>query len=98
MTDEVPSDPPLSAQQALIAASLSPEMIEKIDVELLSHARSSSRKVAMLVGLATRNRNLRVPGLPDLYYAERVRALVTKGLLVSEGNLRCMAYSEVRLP
>lgn len=98
MVDELPADPPLSPEQALIAASLSPELIDRIDAELLSHARSHSRKVAMLVGLAMVNPHLRVPGLPDLYYAARVRALVAKGLLLSEGNLNCMAYSEVRLP
>jgi hypothetical protein len=33
----------------------------------------------MLVGLAMmRNPHLRAPGLPDLFYAERVRALVAK--------------------
>jgi hypothetical protein len=98
MDDDLPSDPPLTPEQALIVASLSPELIDKIDAELLSHARARSRKVAMLVGQAMRNPHLRVPGLPDLFYAERVRALVAKGLLLSEGNLNCMAYSEVRLP
>jgi len=41
---------------------------------------------------------VRVPGLPDLYYANRVRVLVERGLLVAEGNLDYMRYSEVRLP
>ena len=98
MADEFPSDPPLSPEQALVAASLSSEMVDKIDAELLSHARGRPRKVAMLVGLAMNNPELRVPGLPDLFYAGRVRALVAKGMLASEGNLNCMAYSEVRLP
>lgn len=52
----------------------------------------------MLVGLAMSNAQLRVPGLPDLFYAERVRALVARGMLLSEGNLNCMGYSGVRLP
>jgi hypothetical protein len=98
MADELPSDPPLTREQALIAASLSPALVDKIDAELLSHARPQPRKIAMLVGLAMTNPHLRIPGLPDLFYAERVRALVSKGLLLSEGNINCMAYSEVRLP
>jgi len=98
MVDELSSDPPLTPEQALVAASLSPDFVDKIDAELLSHARSRSRKVAMLVGLAMSNPHLRIPGLPDLFYAERVRALVAKGMLLSEGNLNCMGYSEVRLP
>lgn len=39
MVDELPWDPPLTPEQALIAASLSPELVDKVDAELLSHAR-----------------------------------------------------------
>jgi hypothetical protein len=91
-------DPPMSPEQAQVAASLSSEFVERIDAELLSHAKRHSRKVAMLVGLAMSNPAVRVPGLPDLFYAQRVRALVEKGALVAEGNLAYMGYSEVRLP
>jgi uncharacterized protein DUF3658 len=98
MTDEFVPDPPLSSEEARVAASLSKDLIERIDAELLEHARRQSRKVAMLVGLAMSNPSVRVPGLPDLYYAQRVRLLVAKGALLSEGNLDFMRYSEVRLP
>jgi hypothetical protein len=96
--DEFTPDPPLSPEQARVAASLSPELVATIDAELLSHARPRNRKVAMLVGLAMGNPNVRAPGLPDLYYAQRVRELVAKGHLVAEGNLNFMRFSEVRLP
>ena len=96
--DELAPDQPLNAEQARVAASLSADFIARIDAELLSHARRSSRKVAMLVMLAMGNEDLRVPGLPDLYYGQRVRALVEKGALIAEGNLDFMRYSEVRLP
>lgn len=98
MVGELPSDPPLTPEQVLIVASLSPELVDMIDAELLSHARPHLRNVAMLVCLAMTKSQLRVPGPPDLFYAERVRTLVAKGMLLSEGNLNCMAYSEVRLP
>ena len=98
MNDELIPDPPLSAEQARIASSLSPDLVERIDAELLSHARPRSRKVVMLVGLAMSNEAVRVPGLPDLYYSQRVRTLVEKGSLIAEGNLDFMRYSEVRLP
>jgi hypothetical protein len=96
--DELTPDPPLSPEQARVAASLSPQLVAAIDAELLSHARPQSRKVAMLVGMAMGNPNVRAPGLPDLFYAHRVRELVAKGHLVAEGNLNFMRYSEVRLP
>jgi len=95
---DVHPDPPMSDDEARVAASLSPEFVERIDTELLSHARRSNRKVAMLVGLAMDNPAVRVAGLPDLFYGQRVRVLVETGALVAEGNLAYMRYSEVRLP
>ena len=88
----------MSPEQAAIAASLTPEFVAKIDETILSHALPRNRKVAMMVGLTMSDRSVRVPGLPDLFYAQRVKALVEKGLLVAEGNLDYMRYSEVRLP
>ena len=40
----------------------------------------------------------RIPDVPDIYYAQRVRRLVAVGELESQGNLEYMGYSEVRLP
>ena len=81
-----------------MADSLSSELVTKIDAALLSHAKKTLRKVAMLVGLTMMDTALRVPGLPDVFYAQRVKALVHRGLLVAVGNLDYMRYSEVRLP
>jgi hypothetical protein len=91
-------DGPMSAEEETIAALLSQQMVEKIDKALLSRSKLRGRKVAVLVGLAMMDPEVRVPGLPDLYYANRVRVLVERGLLVAEGNLDYMRYSEVRLP
>ncbi len=87
----------MSAEQRAIAANLSPEFVARVDAALLSHARTSWRKVAMIVAFTMNDSSLRVPGLPDLYYAERVRSLVARGLLLAEGNLNSMGRSEVRL-
>ena len=96
--DIAPPDGPMSPQQQAVPDSLSPDFVARVDAALLSHARTKNRKVAMLVGLAMGDASLRVPGLPDLFYAQRVRTLVAKGFLVAEGNLDYMGYSEVRLP
>ncbi len=96
--DEDPPDGELNAEQARVAASLSPELVERIDACLLSYVVVYNRKVARVVGSAMMKRELRVPGLPDLFYRDRVKLLVEKGLVVSEGNLEYMRYSEVRLP
>ena len=95
---EFDPDPPMSPEQRAVAASLSSDMVAKIDAAILSHARTHERKVAMIVGLTMSDPSVRVPGLPDLYYAQRVKSLVEKGLLLAEGNLDYMRYSEVRLP
>lgn len=52
----------------------------------------------MIVGLTMMDTSIRVAGLPDLYYRDRVKVLVTRGLLLAHGNLNCMGYSEVWLP
>src|SRR4051812_1668869 len=88
--DEFAPDPPMSPEQAAVAASLSTEMIAKIDAAILSHAHPRERKVAMIVGLTMSDRSVRVAGLPDLFYAQRVKALVAKGQLLAEGNLDFM--------
>ena len=93
-----PPNPPMNPEQQAVADSLTQEFIQRIDNALLSHARPRERKVAMLVSLTMSDPELRVPGLPDLFYAQRVRALVEKGALIAEGNLDFMQYSEVRLP
>ncbi len=91
-------DEPMNLEEQAIADSLSAEFIRKIDSGLLSHATNNNRKVAMLIGLTMMDNSLRVKGLPDIYYAQRVKALVASGLLTADGNLDYMRFSEVRLP
>lgn len=99
MSDEVPiPDPPLSADEAALVAKLTQVQVAAIDAALMSHAKPQLRKVAMVVGMAMGMQPDRVAGIPDLFYAERVRKLVADGRLVAEGNLAFMRFSEVRLP
>ena len=91
-------DGPMTPDESAIVSALDPEFVRKVDDALLSHAHTRSRKVAFIVGRTMMDTNLRLPGLSDLFYAGRVKALVKEGLLVAEGNLDYMRYSEVRLP
>ena len=52
----------------------------------------------MVVGLAMMHDHIRIHGLPDIYYAQRIKQLVRDGAVVAEGNLDFMRFSEVRLP
>jgi hypothetical protein len=89
-------DPALSPQQEALVQSLSAQNIEKIDAVLLSQATLRWRKVAMVVDLAMSALEDRVEGIPDLYYAQRVKRLVEHGELEAQGDLSRMGYCEVR--
>lgn len=91
-------DPPLSEEQQVIASSLTESEIQEIDNMLMSFAKGSWRKVAMLVGATMTELPNKKHDLPDVFYSERVRKLVEDGHLESQGNLQYMRYSEVRLP
>ena len=90
-------DPPLSPEEHARVAELSEQDLRNIDEALLAEASAQWRKVARLVGGAMSHQSTRVPGIPDLFYAQRVRRLVDTGLLESSGDLGYMGRSEVRL-
>ena len=91
-------DPELTEEQRALVNKLKECEIEEIDKSLLANASNYWRKVARVVGTTMMELPERVPEIPDIYYAERVKELVRKGLLESQGDLAYMRYSEVRLP
>ena len=99
MQEETPiPDPPLSPEEEAKVAQLTEKEIKAIDEALMSNVQPRWRKVAMIVGLTMSHLENRVRGIPDLFYAQRVRKLVEAGRLESQGNLAYMRFSEVRLP
>jgi hypothetical protein len=88
---EMKPDAPLTPQEQAIADSLTIEFVSRLDAALLPHAHRSPRKVAMIVGLTMQDPSLRVAGLPDVFYAQRVTALVQEGLLCAWRRLRLHA-------
>lgn len=98
MIDEAP-DRDLTEEEKKLVANLSADELKEIDLALLSFADSKfNRKVARVVGSAMSSLPNRVQGIPDVFYSQRVAQLVQQGLLVAEGDLHYMRYSEVRLP
>jgi len=95
-TDAPEPDGPLSQEQEAIAASLSDEDVAWIDGKLMEQACEEWRKVARVVGTAMSETLHKYPGLPDVYYAQRIKALVAAGKLDSDGDLNIMGRSEVR--
>ena len=95
---DVKPDPPLDVDQSLRVSKLTQDDLWDIDREILAQSARSWRKVARIVGQVIDKLSVRIPGVPDVYYAQRVRHLVEAGKLESQGNLQFMRYSEVRLP
>jgi hypothetical protein len=94
---EAQPDPSLSHEESVRVAALSDGEIRDIDAALLAEASSQWRKVARVVGGAMSHQASRIAGIPDVFYAQRVRHLVDSGILEADGDLRFMGRSEVRL-
>jgi hypothetical protein len=97
MRDDIPEDPPLTPEQEKLVSKLSPEDINIIDAALMKNITNQWRKLARVIGTTMRDLEDNYYGLPDLFYGERVRALKESNLFESQGDLRKMRYSEVRL-
>ena len=95
---EVPQPlPALSPDELARVGQLNDSDIQRIDEALLGASDVRWRKVARVVGSAM-DAATHVPGIPDIFYAQRVRKLVEAGRLQSQGNLDYIRFSEVRLP
>jgi pimeloyl-ACP methyl ester carboxylesterase len=91
-------DGPLDVEQSLRVSRLTQEDLWEMDRVILAQCAHSWRKVARIVGMSIGELSERLPNVPDVYYAQRVRRLVAVGELESQGGLAYMQYSEVRLP
>ncbi len=89
-------DPALTREQAALCSQLTGEQLAAIDAALLSHCSSSWRKVAFVVGAALHEAQL--PGVPDVFFGQRLKAQVARGRLEGRGDFSRMGYSEVRIP
>lgn len=96
--EEAPFDRDLTPDQVTLIAKLSKEQLQEIDQALLSETGKHYRKVAMVVAMAMGNLEHRVKSIPDIFYSQRVAGLVAQGKLVSQGDLKRMRYSEVKVP
>jgi hypothetical protein len=97
MGTELIPDPPLDVEQSMRVSRLSQEDLWDIDREILAQSARSWRNVARIVGQVIDKLSSRIPDVPDIYYAQRVRHLVENGKLESRGDLHFMRDSEVRL-
>jgi hypothetical protein len=98
MEKEIPKDDPeLTKEQLNLVATLSDAQIQEIDRVILENTKEQWRKVAMVVAITMSSLQNRFVGVPDVFYAQRVANLVNEGVLLSQGNLKRMRFSEVKL-
>jgi hypothetical protein len=98
MRDDIPEDPPLTPEQENLVSKLSETDIKIIDAAIMENITEQWRKVARVIGTTMIDLEDKFYGIPDLFYGKRVRALRAKELFESQGDLKKMRYSEVRLP
>lgn len=92
------NDPPLDADDLDAVAALTSHDLGAIDRALLAASTTTWRKVALVVGTAMDAYPDLYQDIPDVFYSQRVRTLVSVGQLEAQGNLHRMRFSEVRLP
>jgi hypothetical protein len=97
---ESPGEPDtiLDSDEEAEVSRLSPRELELIDEALLAGCAACWRKVARVVATTMTSIDRQFQDIPDGFYARRVIELVERGKLQSQGNLRYMRFSEVRLP
>ena len=91
------SDPSLTQEQLDLVSKLSEADLNLIDSALLSNVSPQWRKVARVVGTTMNEIDNKIIGIPDVFYSQRIVRLVDKGLIESQGNIKAMRYSEIRL-
>lgn len=91
------NDAHLTDQQRQNIAALTNEDIASIDEQLFSLCDGQFRKIACIVGVAMSLQPECRSGIPDEFYARRVRMLVERGVLQAQGDLTRMDCCEVRV-
>ena len=81
MTDNA-DDPALDSEDLIAVASLSHGDIQAIDDALVANSDAQWRKLAYVVSMAMDTYPDRFHDIPDIYYAQRAKALVSQGKLV----------------
>jgi len=95
--DDKKPDRPMSAEQEARAQLLRSAQLQRIDEYLLSHTSHQWRKVAYVIGQTMKDIHDRFPGIPDIFYALRIKHLAKSGVIEAAGNLDRMRHSEIRL-
>ena len=92
-----PPDPELTEAQRSLVNKLTESQLAEIDRALLDNVSSRYQKMAKIVGVTMSGLENRVPGIPDIFYAERLREFIRSGEIEAEGHTLSMRYCELRM-
>ncbi|MGH1487587.1 MAG: DUF3658 domain-containing protein [Cellvibrionaceae bacterium] len=84
-------------QRALIDCLRQEELLE-IDTALMTNTSSNWRKIARVVGTTMTQLKPKYNGIPDMFYGQRIAGLISQGKLLSQGDIKKMHFSEIRVP
>jgi hypothetical protein len=99
MSEEIPiGNPPLSPEEQAAVEKLTDTDLKTIDATILANCSAGWFKVAAVTWDTEKTLTSLYPALSYVFYTERLRWLVNEGRLESQGDLRHMRFSEVRIP
>lgn len=93
---DIEPDPLPNKDQLKAIEKLSKQDTDAIDQMLLEQTGKEWRKIAMVVATVISNPQIDFAGIPDSYFAQRIRMMVQGGILEARGYLANMRYCEVR--
>ena len=93
---DIEPDPQPNTDQLKAIEKLSKQDTDAIDQMLLEQTGKEWRKIAIVVATVITDPQNNYAGIPDLYFAQRIRIMVEAGVLEAQGYLASMRYSEAR--
>ena len=89
-------DPELTKNDIALVNELTEFDLQAIDELMLSKVSGRWQKSAKIIAQTMIELPNRTPGIPDIFYAQRLRKLVEEGQLDASGDVNSMRYYEVR--
>lgn len=93
---DVEVDRHLTPEEEFRVSKLRAKDLKSIDAALLAEASTSERKISWVVGKTMKNLGDRFSGIPDIFFARRVRKLIGEGKLEVADDPEYIRLSEVR--
>ncbi len=98
MNKYISPDPGLTTEQLEQVSRLTNQELENLDAALFQQLGRKWQKAAKVIGIVMMEASSSTSDLPDVFYLQRLAKLVEQGKAISQGDLKYMQFSEVKLP